>query len=77
MRARAIETQCYIAAAAQVGRHNARRESYGNAMIVDAWGTVVARCPETTRPCIAIAQVDSVCIFGHVCECLLGITRAY
>lgn len=57
LRARAIETQCYVAAAAQVGRHNARRESHGQAMIIDPWGTVVARCGEGTQ--IAVARVDS------------------
>lgn len=44
LRARAIESQCYIVAAAQVGVHNASRASYGHAMIVDPWGTVIAQC---------------------------------
>ena len=42
LRARAIETQSYIVAAAQVGEHNGKRASYGHSMIVDPWGTVVA-----------------------------------
>ena len=33
MRARAIETQCYVVAAAQCGRHNSKRESYGHALV--------------------------------------------
>lgn len=33
LRARAIETQCYVIAAAQVGQHNEKRISYGNAMV--------------------------------------------
>ncbi len=45
LRARAIETQCYVVAAAQVGKHNGRRESWGEAMIIDPWGVVVARAP--------------------------------
>lgn len=56
LRARAIETQCYVAAAAQVGRHNQKRESHGNAMIIDPWGAVVARCGEGVG--IAVAPVD-------------------
>lgn len=56
LRARAIESQCYVAAAAQFGRHNARRESHGHAMIVDPWGTVVARCSDGTG--IAVADID-------------------
>lgn len=45
LRARAIETQSYVIAAAQVGFHNEEktRRSYGHGMIVDPWGKVVAR----------------------------------
>jgi len=42
LRARAVESQCYVAAAAQVGVHNEKRASYGHALAVDAWGTVLA-----------------------------------
>jgi len=40
--ARAIETQSYVIAAAQVGRHNGKRESYGHSLAVDPWGEVLA-----------------------------------
>jgi len=56
LRARAIETQCFVAAAAQRGVHNARRQSFGHAMIIDPWGTVVAQCADHTG--IAVAEVD-------------------
>jgi predicted amidohydrolase len=46
LRARAIETQCYVVAAAQTGKHNDKRSSYGHSVIVDPWGTVVAQCAE-------------------------------
>jgi predicted amidohydrolase len=44
LRARAIETQSYVIAAAQVGAHDeeGKRRSYGHSMIVDPWGKVVA-----------------------------------
>ena len=44
LRARAIETQSYVIAAAQCGAHNeaGTRRSYGHSMIVDPWGKVVA-----------------------------------
>ena len=42
MIARAIENQCYVIAAAQFGRHNDKRESYGHSLVVDPWGVVVA-----------------------------------
>ena len=43
LRARAIETQCYVLAPAQWGEHGSGRESYGHSMIVDPWGTVIAQ----------------------------------
>lgn len=42
LRARAIESQSYVLAAAQVGHHNEKRASYGHSLIVDPWGQVVA-----------------------------------
>ncbi|KAM0669381.1 hypothetical protein ACQRIT_004432 [Beauveria bassiana] len=41
LRARATETQSWVVAAAQVGRHNEKRASYGRSMVVDPWGRVV------------------------------------
>ncbi|KAL7814255.1 carbon-nitrogen hydrolase [Trichoderma aethiopicum] len=41
LRARAIETQSYVVAAAQVGRHNDKRASYGRSMVVNPWGKVL------------------------------------
>jgi predicted amidohydrolase len=43
IRARAIETQCYILAAAQGGSHPGPRETFGHAAIVDPWGRVLAQ----------------------------------
>ena len=40
--ARAIESQCYVIAAAQYGKHNEKRYSYGHSLVVDPWGTIVA-----------------------------------
>lgn len=59
LRARAIETQCYVAAAAQAGQHNEKRASYGHAMVVDPWGAVVARCADPDSEGIAVAEVDA------------------
>ncbi|KAL5982508.1 Deaminated glutathione amidase, chloroplastic/cytosolic [Asimina triloba] len=53
LRARAIENQCYVIAAAQAGKHNEKRESYGDTLIIDPWGTVIARLPG-----IAVADID-------------------
>lgn len=54
LRARAIENECWVVAAAQTGRHNERRDTYGHAMAIDPWGTVVAQCRDGT----GIATVD-------------------
>ena len=57
LRARAIETQSYVVAAAQAGVHSEGRASHGHAMIVDPWGKVVAELDgEGTG--IAVADVD-------------------
>jgi len=42
LRARAIETQCYILAAAQSGKHQSGRQTYGHSLIVSPWGEVLA-----------------------------------
>jgi predicted amidohydrolase len=42
LRARAIESQCWVVAPAQDGHHAPGRRSFGHSMIVDPWGTVVA-----------------------------------
>ncbi|PSN40498.1 Nitrilase and fragile histidine triad fusion protein NitFhit [Blattella germanica] len=56
LRARAIECQCYVIAAAQTGVHNKKRSSWGHAMIVDPWGAIIAQCSEGTG--IATAELD-------------------
>ncbi len=56
LRARAVENQVYLAAPAQVGRHNARYTSYGHTALVDPWGTVTALAPE--RPGIVFGDID-------------------
>ncbi|MCS6876906.1 MAG: carbon-nitrogen hydrolase family protein [Geminicoccaceae bacterium] len=59
LRARAIETQCYLAAAAQWGPHRAGNEerwSYGHSLVVDPWGLVVARASEGEG--FATARID-------------------
>lgn len=61
LRARAIETQCWVLAAAQVGAHpGSTRVSWGHAMIVDPWGSVVAACSDTPpfAPTFCIANID-------------------
>lgn len=58
LRARAIETQCWVVAPAQHGDHDddGLRESYGHALVVDPWGQVVAAAP--AGPGLALAEID-------------------
>ena len=56
LRARAIEQQCYVLAAAQTGHHYGKRRSYGHALIVDPWGTILAECGEGEG--VAVADID-------------------
>ncbi|XP_056298807.1 deaminated glutathione amidase [Pseudoliparis swirei] len=57
LRARAIETQCFVLAAAQVGRHGEKRRSYGHALAVDPWGEVLADCGGE-EPGVALVEID-------------------
>lgn len=41
LRARAIENQCWVIAAAQFGKHNEKRDSYGHSIVYDPWGETV------------------------------------
>ena len=55
-RARAIENGCYVLAAAQGGRHENGRETYGHSLVIDPWGRVVAE--GGTEPGVVFAEVD-------------------
>jgi deaminated glutathione amidase len=56
-RARAIENGAYVISAAQGGRHEDGRETYGHSIIVDPWGRVVAEA-DHDEPCIVIGEID-------------------
>ena len=57
LRARAIENQVYVIAAAQFGQHNPRRQTYGHALVVDPWGHVIADASD--RPGVVVAEIDT------------------
>ncbi|WP_375407859.1 carbon-nitrogen hydrolase family protein [uncultured Methylobacterium sp.] len=56
-RARAIETGSFMISAAQGGRHEDGRETYGHSLIVDPWGRVLADA-EGDAPGIILAEID-------------------
>jgi len=56
LQARAIENQVYIIAPAQFGKHNAKRTSYGSSVVIDPWGTITSRAPESE--CLIYSDID-------------------
>ncbi|KAK6391054.1 hypothetical protein LTR65_004811 [Meristemomyces frigidus] len=60
LRARAIECQAYVIAAAQVGAHNEKRSSYGHSIIIDPWGEVLAELggEGMDEPGVIFAKID-------------------
>lgn len=60
LQARAVETLCYVVAAAQVGRHNEVRRSYGHSVVVSPWGEVLAEAGGEWRgePECLVVDVD-------------------
>ncbi len=55
-RARAIENGCFVFAAAQGGRHENGRDTYGHSLVVDPWGRIIAE--GDTEPGVVIAEID-------------------
>ena len=59
LRARAVENQCYVLAAAQGGTHANGRRTGGHSMVVDPWGEVLAVCEAGDEgEGLALAQID-------------------
>lgn len=60
LRARAIENQCYVVAAAQGGYHANGRETHGDSMIIDPWGIILNRLSKTAGIVRADINIDRV-----------------
>jgi nitrilase len=56
LRARAVENQCVVLAAAQGGLHPNGRRTWGHSMVVGPWGEVLAVCEQGEG--IAVAELD-------------------
>jgi predicted amidohydrolase len=56
MRARAIENGCFVFAAAQGGRHEHGRDTFGHSLVVDPWGKIIAE--GGAEPGVIFAEVD-------------------
>ncbi|MDQ3367810.1 MAG: carbon-nitrogen hydrolase family protein [Myxococcota bacterium] len=60
LRARAVENQAWVVAAAQHGRHNEKRESFGHTLVVDPWGTIVGQQP--TGDGVVVVTLDGATV---------------
>jgi predicted amidohydrolase len=58
LRARAIENQCYVLAAGQIGDHDPGRTCFGRSMVIDPWGTVLAQAPDVVGVTVADLDLD-------------------
>ncbi|HZU51385.1 MAG TPA: nitrilase-related carbon-nitrogen hydrolase, partial [Sphingomicrobium sp.] len=56
LRARAIEAGLFIVAAAQVGRHEDGRQTFGHSLVVDPWGEIILDMRD--EPGIGFAEID-------------------
>jgi predicted amidohydrolase len=59
-RARAIENGCFVFAAAQGGKHENGRETFGHSLIVDPWGRILAE--GGAEPGLVMAQIDPAAV---------------
>jgi deaminated glutathione amidase len=56
LRARAIENGCFVFAAAQGGKHENGRETFGHSLVIDPWGRILAE--GGTEPGVVLADID-------------------
>lgn len=59
-RSRAIENQCFVISAAQVGKHNEKRSSFGQAIAISPWGDVLAQCKEELEVQFVDIDLESI-----------------
>ncbi|MCB1521916.1 MAG: carbon-nitrogen hydrolase family protein [Hyphomicrobiaceae bacterium] len=57
LKARAIETQCFVLAAAQTGLHEMGRETYGHSLVVSPWGDIVGDAG--LEPGVIVVDIDT------------------
>ena len=75
LRARAIENQAWVVAAAQAGRHNEKRESFGHSMIVDPWGTIAAEQAAGEGVVLSVLDGETVAARRQQMPCLVHASR--
>ena len=58
LKARAVETGCYVFAPAQGGKHECGRETFGHSLVVAPWGEIVAEAAHD-EPGVVLAEIDT------------------
>lgn len=61
LRARAIETQSFVVAPAQVGTHSNGRETYGHSLIIDPWGRILAQADGSSEMVLSVETDLDLC----------------
>ncbi len=61
LRARAIETQCFVFAAAQAGTHANGRQTYGHSLVISPWGEILAEA-DGVHPMVITAEIDMAAV---------------
>ena len=61
LRARAIETQCFVFAAAQAGTHPSGRQTYGHSLVISPWGEILAEA-DGVHPSVITADIDMAAV---------------
>ncbi|MEQ1616457.1 MAG: carbon-nitrogen hydrolase family protein [Hyphomicrobiaceae bacterium] len=61
LRARAIETQCFVFAAAQAGTHPNGRQTYGHSIVIGPWGEILAEA-DGESPMVIVADIDMAAV---------------
>lgn len=61
LRARAIETGCFVIAPAQAGAHADGRTTFGHSIVIDPWGHVIAEA-DSEGPALIFADIDSAAV---------------
>lgn len=65
LRARAIETGCFVLAAAQTGKHATGRSTYGHSLAIDPWGEILADAGEPTGVTMVNLDLEKVSHARH------------
>lgn len=65
LRARAIENQCFVIAAAQWGSHNEKIQTYGHSLVIDPWGEVLLDLGDGVKVGVVDLDITKINLVRH------------